>query len=77
MGRYGTTVESKLHFDLLYIYNYSLVVDLKILLQTVRVVLSGEQAAGLKIRTAVRVPRAAMERLQIKEIAEPSSSQTD
>ena len=41
MGRYGTTVESKLHFDLLYIYNYSLLLDLKILLQTVRVVLSG------------------------------------
>jgi len=77
MGRYGTTVERKLHFDLLYIYNYSLLLDLKILLQTVRVVLLGEQAGGLKIRTASRVPRAAIERLQIKEIAEPSSSQTD
>lgn len=75
MGRYGTTVESKLHFDLLYIYNYSLLLDLKILLQTVRVVLLGDQAAGLKIRTTARIPRP--ERLGIKEIAEPSNSQTD
>ena len=45
MGRYGTTVESKLRFDLLYIYNYSLLLDVKILLQTVRVVLQREQAA--------------------------------
>jgi exopolysaccharide biosynthesis polyprenyl glycosylphosphotransferase len=78
VGRYGTTVESKLHFDLLYIYNYSLLLDLKVLLQTVRVVLQGEQASGLKMRTATRLPRAAAERVpSIKEIAEPSSSQTD
>ena len=79
VGRYGTTVESKLHFDLLYIYNYSLLLDLKILLQTVRVVLLGEQAAGLKIKTSSRMPRHVVERLRIKpiEIAEPSNSQTD
>jgi exopolysaccharide biosynthesis polyprenyl glycosylphosphotransferase len=78
MGRYGTTVESKLHFDLLYIYNYSLLVDLKILLQTVRVVLQGEQATGLKIKTPSRIPRGVADRIGgVKEIAEPSSSQTD
>ena len=78
MGRYGTTAESKLHFDLLYIYNYSLLLDVKILMQTIRVVLLGEQAAGLKARTGARVPRA-IARIRIKEIEipEPSSSQTD
>jgi len=77
VGRYGTTVESKLHFDLLYIYNYSLLLDLKVLLQTIRVVLQGEQAGGLKMRTATRLPRPAVDPMRsIKKIAEPSS-QTD
>ncbi len=81
MGRYRTTVESKLHFDLLYIYNYSLLLDLKILMQTVRVVLQGEQAVGLKIKTAPfdrRGSRAALRQIRsIEDIAEPGSSQTD
>jgi exopolysaccharide biosynthesis polyprenyl glycosylphosphotransferase len=78
MGRYGTTVESKLHFDLLYIYNYSLLLDLKILLQTVRVVLQGEQASGLKIKTAPLLARGAFARIaKIEEIAEPTGSQAD
>ena len=48
MGRYSTTVERKLRFDLLYIYNYSFVLDLKIILRTIWVVLQRESAAGLK-----------------------------
>ncbi len=56
VGRYSTTVERKLHFDLLYIYNYSLLLDLKILLQTIRVVLQREQAAGLTLKTMPRRP---------------------
>lgn len=50
MGRYDTTVERKLHFDLLYIYNYSLVLDLKILMQTVMVVLQSERTAGINLK---------------------------
>jgi exopolysaccharide biosynthesis polyprenyl glycosylphosphotransferase len=58
VGRYSTTVERKLHFDLLYIYNYSLLLDLKILLQTIRVVLQREQATGLASeKTLRRQPR--------------------
>ena len=81
MGRYGTTVESKLRFDLLYIYNYSLLLDLKILLQTARVVLQHEQAAGLEtVRlTGERRNRInASERIRHIERAEKSTnSQTN
>jgi exopolysaccharide biosynthesis polyprenyl glycosylphosphotransferase len=48
LANYTTPVEEKLQFDLLYILNYSFWLDLKILLQTIRVVLHREQAQGLK-----------------------------
>jgi exopolysaccharide biosynthesis polyprenyl glycosylphosphotransferase len=76
MGRYGTTPESKLHFDLLYIYNYSLLLDLKLLLQTIRVVLQGEEAVDLKIR-AVPLTRLVQRIESIEEMAESGSSQAD
>jgi exopolysaccharide biosynthesis polyprenyl glycosylphosphotransferase len=47
MAKYSSTADRKLRFDLLYVYNYSLFMDLKILFQTIRVVLQREQAAGL------------------------------
>jgi exopolysaccharide biosynthesis polyprenyl glycosylphosphotransferase len=47
-GRYSSTAERKLRFDLLYICNYSLALDLKILLQTISVVMRAEQAAGVR-----------------------------
>lgn len=49
MSKYSTTVEYKLHLDLMYINHYSLWLDLKILLQTIRVVLQKEQAEGIKV----------------------------
>ncbi len=48
MAKYSTTAEDKLRFDLMYIRNYSLALDIKILLQTIRVVLQREQAKGIK-----------------------------
>lgn len=47
-GKYSTEVEDKLKFDLLYILNFSLLLDIRILLQTVRTVLVPEQAAGIE-----------------------------
>ncbi|MDR3587308.1 MAG: sugar transferase [Desulfosporosinus sp.] len=47
MGRYSTTVEDKLRLDMMYMYSYSFALDLKILFQTVGVVLKREQAAGV------------------------------
>jgi exopolysaccharide biosynthesis polyprenyl glycosylphosphotransferase len=48
MGRYSTDAERKLRFDLHYVYKYSLLLDVKILFQTIRVVLQREQAEGVK-----------------------------
>lgn len=43
-GSYATTAENKLRYDLIYMYHQSLLMDLKILLETVRVVLTGRGA---------------------------------
>jgi exopolysaccharide biosynthesis polyprenyl glycosylphosphotransferase len=81
IGRYSTTVESKLRFDLLYIYNYSLLLDVKILLQTVRVVLQREQAAGLEMVKSPadkRTRKTAIDRIRhIDGIVEQTNSQAD
>ena len=47
-GSYSTSVERKLRYDLLYIYNYSLVLDFRIIIRTILVVLHKEQAKGLE-----------------------------
>lgn len=48
MGKYSTTVEDKLRLDMMYMHSYSFFLDLKILFQTVRVVLKREQANGVR-----------------------------
>lgn len=48
-GKYSTEPENKLRYDLLYIRNYSLGLDLKIILQTLKTVLTKEQANGVQI----------------------------
>lgn len=50
-GSYSTSVEDKLRLDLWYIANQSFWLDLNLLLQTGRVVLRREQAAGLEMLT--------------------------
>ncbi|WP_161486084.1 sugar transferase [Desulfotomaculum copahuensis] len=45
-GKYTTAPADKLRYDLYYIRNYSLLLDLKILLQTIPVALGGEAARG-------------------------------
>jgi exopolysaccharide biosynthesis polyprenyl glycosylphosphotransferase len=47
LGKYNTTPEDKLKFDLMYITNYSFLLDLKILLQTIRVIFSEESTQGV------------------------------
>lgn len=46
-GTYATTPEDKLRLDLMYIANYSLLLDLNLLLQTIRVVFYRNQSVGL------------------------------
>lgn len=47
-GRYSTTPERKLRFDLMYIYNYSLALDVRILARTILTVLQPSRAEGLR-----------------------------
>jgi len=43
-GNYGTSPEDKLRYDLLYIRNYSLLLDIKLILQTIRVIFTSGSA---------------------------------
>jgi lipopolysaccharide/colanic/teichoic acid biosynthesis glycosyltransferase len=47
-GRYSTTPERKLRFDLMYIYNYSLALDVQILARTILTVLQPSHAEGVR-----------------------------
>lgn len=46
-GKYNTSVENKLRYDLLYINNYSLVQDFLIILQTIKILFMKESTEGL------------------------------
>lgn len=48
LGKYSTTPQDKLRYDLLYIRNYSLLLDLKIILQTIKIVFMKESSSGVK-----------------------------
>jgi lipopolysaccharide/colanic/teichoic acid biosynthesis glycosyltransferase len=52
-GGYSSSAESKLRLDLMYIANYSLSLDLSILLQTIRVVLQRSPALGVEPESPV------------------------
>lgn len=48
LGKYTTSPNDKARYDLVYIKNYSLFYDIKIILQTLKVLVSKEANAGLK-----------------------------
>lgn len=52
LGKYSTEPDNKLRYDLLYLRNYSLWLDLKIILQTLKTVLCKEQANGVRRKLA-------------------------
>ncbi|WP_069650409.1 sugar transferase [Caloranaerobacter ferrireducens] len=47
LGKYATSYEEKLKFDLLYIRNYSIILDLKIIMQTIKVLFLKEKSEGV------------------------------
>lgn len=72
MANYTTTPSDKLRYDLMYIKTYSPLLDLKILFQTIIVVLQREQSAGVKanassIKTETLIRRARQEAAASKE----------
>ena len=50
-GKYSTTFYNKLKFDLVYIKNYSLILDLQILFQTVKILFDKVSSQGLEDMT--------------------------
>lgn len=48
LGKYSTTPEDKLRYDLLYIRNYSFLLDLRIILQTIKIMFMKSSSQGLK-----------------------------
>ncbi len=48
MGKYNTTPDDKLRYDLLYIRNYSFFLDIKIILQTIKILFMKDSTEGVK-----------------------------
>ena len=48
LGKYNTTAYDKLKLDLMYIENYSIALDLKLLLMTIKIVFSKESTKGFE-----------------------------
>lgn len=53
-GKYATDYSSKLNFDLVYIKKYSLILDIKILLQTIKILFDKVSSQGLEEELEIR-----------------------
>lgn len=48
LGKYNTTAEDKVRYDIIYIKNYSILLDIKLILQTVKIIFMKESTEGVK-----------------------------
>lgn len=53
-GKYASDYNSKLNFDLLYIKNYSILLDLKILLQTIKILFDKVSSQGVEEEESIK-----------------------
>ena len=56
-GKYNTTAEDKLRLDLIYIEKYSLLLDLKLIFMTGRILFSKESTEGFEVQEQMRQKR--------------------
>ena len=56
-GKYNTTPEDKLRLDLIYIENYSLLLDIKLIFMTGRILFSKESTEGFEVQEQMRQRR--------------------
>lgn len=48
LGKYNTTPEDKVRYDIMYIKNYSIILDLKLIFQTIKIIFMKESSEGIK-----------------------------
>jgi exopolysaccharide biosynthesis polyprenyl glycosylphosphotransferase len=53
LGKYTTTAEDKVRYDILYIKNYSFLLDLKLILQTIKIMFMKESSSGVSEEVAL------------------------
>lgn len=53
LGKYNTTPEDKVKYDIMYIKNYSIILDLKLILQTIKIIFMKESTEGLKEKVSL------------------------
>lgn len=71
-GKYNTTPYDKLRLDLMYIENYSLMLDIKLILMTIRIMLKKESTEGFNERKEIERQKAQI----LKELHEEQKEQT-
>lgn len=54
LGKYTTTAEDKVRYDIMYIKNYSILLDLKLILQTVKIMFMKESSSGVKNEVSLK-----------------------
>ncbi|MDF2884534.1 MAG: exopolysaccharide biosynthesis polyprenyl glycosylphosphotransferase, partial [Clostridiaceae bacterium] len=48
LGKYNTTPEDKVRYDIMYIKNYSILLDIKLIFQTIKIIFLKESTEGVK-----------------------------
>lgn len=56
-GKYATDFSSKLNFDLIYIKKYNILLDIKIMLQTIKILFDKVSSKGLDEDIAIEIPK--------------------
>ncbi|MFT8314240.1 MAG: sugar transferase [Clostridium sp.] len=53
LGKYNTTPQDKVRYDIIYIKNYSILLDIKLIFQTIKIIFLKESTEGVKEETSL------------------------